>query len=147
MDEHPLCPGFAMSSAGVHRGDLEGAVFESKVFESIWRGQSSNQSADCYAIVPSEARALVACEKVFCSVRLLLPATLGDIPGAETQTPDIRDQPGGEALFQFWMENRRKDDERLGRDRDRAGSGGRDGVGNGAQHARSQLQLSSLATS
>ena len=30
------------------------------------------------------------------SVRLLLPATLGDIPGAETQTPDIRDQPGGD---------------------------------------------------
>ena len=27
------------------------------------------------------------------SVRLLLPATLGDIPGAETQIPDIRDPP------------------------------------------------------
>ena len=61
------------------------------------------------------------------SVRLLLPATLGDIPGAETQTPDIRDQPGGDALFQFWMENRRKEDERLGRDRGRAGGGDRDG--------------------
>ena len=81
------------------------------------------------------------------SVRLLLPATLGDIPGAETQTPDIRDQPGGDALFQFWMEKRRREDERLGRDRDRVGGGGRDGVGNGAPHARSQLQLSSLATS
>ena len=61
------------------------------------------------------------------SVRLLLPATLGDIPGAETQTPDIRDQPGGDALFQFWMEKRRREDERLGRDRDRARGGGRDG--------------------
>ena len=81
------------------------------------------------------------------SVRLLLPATLGDIPGAETQTPDIRDQPGGDALFQFWMENRRKEDERLGRDRGRAGGGDRDGVGDGAPRARSQLQLSSLATS
>ena len=57
------------------------------------------------------------------SVRLLLPATLGDIPGAETQIPDIRDQPGGDALFQFWMEKRRREDERLGRDRDRAGVG------------------------
>ena len=81
------------------------------------------------------------------SVRLLLPATLGDIPGAETQTPDIRDQPGGDALFQFWMENRRKEDERLGRDRERAGVGVGDGVGDGAPRARSQLQLSSLATS
>ena len=53
-------PRYRMSSASIRRGgsflgDLEGTVFESKVFESIWRGQSSNQCADCYAIVASKA--------------------------------------------------------------------------------------------
>ena len=60
-------------------------------------------------------------------VRLLLPATLGEVAGAETEIPDIRGLPGGDAVYNFWMDARKKDGALLGGQKENG-----DGVGGGA---------------
>ena len=64
---------------------------------------------------------------------------------AQRRRPDIRDQPGGDALFQFWMEKRRR------KTSGSAGTGTGRGVGGGTgwgQGLRAQpASAVSLATS
>ena len=76
-------------------------------------------------------------------VRLLLPATLGEVAGAETEIPDIRGLPGGDAVYNFWMEARKKDGALLGGQKENGdGVGGGAGTGVGTESTLAAVVLS-----
>ena len=71
------------------------------------------------------------------------PVDGGEVAGAETEIPDIRGLPGGDAVYNFWMEARKKDGALLGGQKENGdGVGGGAGTGVGTESTLAAVVLS-----